>query len=95
MPSIIRYYWLHLLSIAIFGAAAWKYWKLGDWEGNLRLILIAAFGFVSVIGAEELMEWSGRYVLSHQQFVVTPDWWIRGTGFIALVVTTAMLFWRG
>jgi hypothetical protein len=95
MLSILRNYWLQLLSIAIFVAAAWKYWRLGDWESNLRLILIAFFGLVSVIAAEEMMEWSGHYRWSHSQFVVTPDWWIRGMGFIALVVTASALFWRG
>lgn len=95
VSQFVRQYWLELLAIAIFAGAVWQYWRLGRWVENIDLILIAFGSLVAVIAADEFAEWTGRYGWTRGHWRQLPEWTVRGVGFIALVIVTALLFRRG
>ena len=83
--QFLRYYWWHLLATAIFAACVWRYVALAEWEARLGPIAIAAFGFVSVVAADEVADWSGRYGWTRQQWWQQPTWYVRGMGVLCLL----------
>jgi hypothetical protein len=95
VAGFVGQYWFQLLAIAVFVAAAWRYWQLGQWLENIELILIAFGSLVAVIAADEFTEWTGNYGWTRSQWRQLPEWWVRGVGFIVLLVVTVMLFRRG
>lgn len=89
--QFLRYYWWHLLATAIFAACVWRYVVLAEWEARLGPIAIAGFGFVSVVAADEVAEWTGSYGWNRQQWWQQPTWYVRGVGALCLLAGARQL----
>jgi hypothetical protein len=81
----LRYYWPHVLATALFAACIWRYVALAEWEGRFVQIALAGFGFVSVVAADEVADWTGRYGWNRQQWWQQPTWYVRGLGVLCLL----------
>ena len=95
LRDILRQYWVKLLAIGVFVCAAVRYCGLNDafdFNLHLRWIALAFGGLVMFIASEEFSEWSGRYGLSRQHWLMTPSWYIRLVGGILLVCFTIALY---
>ena len=80
LRDIVRQYWANLLATGVFVCAAVRYCSLNDaFDLNLHLrwIALAFGGLVMFIASEEFSEWSGRYGLSRQHWLMTPSGYIR------------------
>ncbi|MCH8923199.1 MAG: hypothetical protein IIA67_08650 [Planctomycetes bacterium] len=89
--QFLRYYWLHLLATVIFAACVWRYVALAEWEARFEEIALAGFGFVSVVAADEVAEWTGRYGWTRQRWWQQPIWYVRGAGVLCLIVGAAQI----
>ena len=83
--EFLRYYWWHLLATTIFAACVWRYVALAEWEERLRQLAVAGYGFISVVAADEVAEWTGRYGWTRQQWWQQPTSYIRGMGVVCLL----------
>jgi hypothetical protein len=94
LKDILRQYWLQILALLVLIAAVIRYWYLGDCleVQRLRLMLLAAAGFVATVASEEFSEWTGHYGLTRSQWYTAPEWYIRFVGGLALVFCTVGLY---
>ncbi len=83
--QFLRDYWWHLLATALFAACVWRYVALAEWLDRVRQIAVAGYGFISVVAADEVAEWSGGYGWNRQQWWQQPIWYIRGVGVLCLL----------
>ena len=74
-----------LVSLALFIPAAWKYYRLGQWEAYAVSAAFAALGFVSAAFPEEVSSWTGRYRWTYETFLTYPPTYVRFFGFVIQV----------
>ncbi len=95
LRDILKQYLVNVLAIGVFVCATVRYCRLNDgFDLNLHLrwIALAFGGLVMFIASEEFSEWSGRYGVSRQHWLMTPAWYIRLVGGILLVYFTVALY---
>ena len=88
---VVRDYWLHVLAMAIFVACVGRYVALAEWEARFEEIALAGFGFVSMVAADEVAEWTGSYGWNRQQWWQQPTWYVRGVGALCLLAGARQL----
>jgi len=92
LKAYLRYYWPQILACVIFAAAVLRYIRLGEWTGNMEPILLAVFGFISVVASDEMASYIGSFGLRNQNRHVAWTWLVRVVGFVLLVLGTLTLF---
>ncbi|NLF08431.1 MAG: hypothetical protein GX594_10690 [Pirellulaceae bacterium] len=92
IKDILRQYWPNVLALLFLLCAAYRYWMLGEYFDNIRLMIFAFGGFVAVVASEEFSDWTGRYGFTRKQFFTTPEAYIRIGGGIVLVYCTLALY---
>ena len=90
--QFLRDYWWHLLATALFAACVWRYVALAEWLDRVRQIAVAGYGFISVVAADEVAEWSGRYGWTRQQWRQYPSNFVWGLGVLCLLGGAGYLF---
>ncbi len=95
LRDFMQQYWVNLLAVGLFVCAAVRYCRLNDAfdiNRHLEWIALAFGGLVMFIASEEFSEWSGRYGVSRQHWLMTLAWYIRLLGGTVLVYFTIALF---
>jgi hypothetical protein len=88
----LRMYWPHLVATALFVLALAQYVAIGHWEGLLRPMALAAFGYACAVASHEVADWTGQYRWSYQSFWTYPPAWVRVAGFVILAVVNLFGF---
>ncbi len=94
IKQVFRQYWLNILAFAMCLAAIVRYARLAEWEQNFVPVASAVFGFACVVASDEVVEWTGRYGWTRQQWRQYPGTSVRVAGILGLVVGTIILYCR-
>jgi hypothetical protein len=95
LRDIVRQYGLKLVAVGVFVLAAVKYCRLNDafdLNQHLEMVVFAFGGLVAFIASDEWSDWTGRYGLTRQRWIMLPPWFVRGIGGIVLVYFTVALY---
>lgn len=94
IKQFVRQYWFNILASSVFLAGLIRYVLLAAWKQHGVTLACAVFGLVCVVASDEVVEWTGRYGWSRQQWWQYPGTFVRFAGSVVLVVATVILFRR-
>ncbi|MCA9248445.1 MAG: hypothetical protein KDA42_15065 [Planctomycetales bacterium] len=83
--ATLKRYWLHFIAIGLLAICLRRYVALAQWEEKLPEMAVAVFGCVCVLASDEVVDWTGSYGLTRNQWRSYPTWFVRNTGICLLL----------
>ena len=78
-------HWPLPVGLLLFAPVVWRYVALAQWEKHLETMALATLAFMSVVAADEVASYTGRYGWTYESFWTYPPTWVRTAGIAMLI----------